>query len=58
MPSETSYSHIIQVINESDVLDKMNDILKETAILESFLEDEHVAFMRAILKRVMLLVHQ
>jgi len=46
------------VINESDVLDKMNDILKETAILESFLEDEHVAFMRAILKRVMLLVHQ
>ncbi|WP_339287861.1 transposase [Ureibacillus sp. FSL K6-0786] len=43
VPSESSYSRMIQVISESDVLDKMNDTLIKTAMLEGFLHDEHVA---------------
>jgi len=43
VPSESSYSRMIQVISESDVLDKMNDTLIKTAMLEGFLNDEHVA---------------
>lgn len=41
VPSESSYSRMIQVISESDVLDKMNDTLIK--MLEGFLHDEHVA---------------
>lgn len=43
VPSESSYSRMIQVISESDVLEKMNDTLIKTAMLEGFLHDEHVA---------------
>lgn len=43
VPSESSYSRMIQVISESDVLEKMNDTLIKTAMLEGFLNDEHVA---------------
>ena len=43
VPSEASYSRIISVISQSDVLDKMQDELVQTAFLEGFLCDEHLA---------------
>ena len=42
--SEATYSRIISVISQSDVLDNMQDELIQTAFLEGFLCDEHLAF--------------
>lgn len=44
VPSEASYSRMIGVISQSDVLDNMQDELIQTAFLEGFLCDEHLAF--------------
>ncbi|MFE3575404.1 transposase [Lysinibacillus sp. NPDC059133] len=43
VPSEASYSRMIDVISQSDVLDYMQDTLIETAFIEGFLCDEHLA---------------
>lgn len=43
VPSEASYSRIIDVISQSDVLDVMQDSLIQIAFREGFLEDEHLA---------------
>ncbi|WP_375199215.1 transposase [Lysinibacillus sp. RS11] len=43
VPSEASYSRMIDVISQSDVLDCMQDTLIETAFIEGFLCDEHLA---------------
>lgn len=43
VPSEASYSRIICVISASDIVDKMQDQLIQTAFLEGFLSDEHLA---------------
>lgn len=43
VPSEASYSRIIDVISQSTVLDDMQDALIHHAFLEGFLCDEHLA---------------
>ncbi|KOS63744.1 IS1182 family transposase, partial [Lysinibacillus sp. FJAT-14222] len=43
VPSEASYSRMIDVISQSDVLDHMQDTLIQTAFIEGFLCDEHLA---------------
>lgn len=47
--SEASYSSIICVISESDILDKMQDQLIQTAFLEGLLSDEHLAIQLVVL---------
>lgn len=44
VPSEASYSRMIQVISESEVVDEMQDTLIQLAILEGFLDDDHLGF--------------
>lgn len=44
VPSEATYSRMISVISQSDVLDNLQDELIQTAFLEGFLCDEHLAF--------------
>ncbi|MEK5069020.1 transposase [Sporosarcina sp. FSL K6-1508] len=44
VPSEASYSRMIGVISQSDVLDNMQDELIQMVFLEGFLCDEHLAF--------------
>lgn len=41
--SESSYSRMIQMNSESEVLDFMQDSLIQSTILEGFLADEHIA---------------
>lgn len=43
VPSEASYSRMIDVISQSNVLDGMQDALIQTAMTEGFLSDEHLA---------------
>lgn len=43
VPSEASYSRMIQIISESDILDIMQDSLIQSALTEGFLTDEHIA---------------
>ena len=43
VPSEASYSRMIDVISQSDVLDMMQDTLIQIAFREGFLDDEHLA---------------
>lgn len=43
VPSEASYSRMIDVISQSDVMNKMQDTLIQTAFTEGFLRDEHIA---------------
>lgn len=43
VPSEGSYSRMIDVISQSDVLDVMQDTLIQIAFREGFLDDEHLA---------------
>lgn len=43
VPSEASYSRMIDVISQSDVLDMMQDTLIQIAFREGFLEDEYLA---------------
>ena len=44
VPSEASYSRMVDVISQSDVLDRMHDELIQTAFTEGFLEEEHLGF--------------
>lgn len=44
VPSEASYSRMIDVISQLDVFDNMQDELIQIAFLEGFLCDEHLAF--------------
>lgn len=44
VPSEASYSRMIRVISESDVMDYMQDELIQTAFTEGFLCDEQLSF--------------
>ena len=44
VPSEASYSCMVDVISQSEVFDKMQDALIQTAFTEGFLDDEHVSF--------------
>lgn len=44
VPSEASYSRMLQVISDSDVVDDMQDTLLQLIISEGFLDDEHMAF--------------
>lgn len=44
VPSEASYSRMIHMISESDVMDRMQDELIQTAFIEGFLCDEHLSF--------------
>ncbi|CAM5222846.1 IS1182 family transposase IS662 [Ureibacillus acetophenoni] len=43
VPSEASYSRMIDVVSQSDVLDQMQDKLIQTAMAEGYLHDEHIA---------------
>lgn len=43
VPSEASYSRIIDVISQSTILDDMQDTLIQQVFLEGFLCDEHLA---------------
>jgi len=43
VPSEASYSRMIEVISQSDVLDVMQDSLIQVAMIEGFLNDEQLA---------------
>ncbi|TQR28717.1 transposase [Lysinibacillus sphaericus] len=43
VPSEASYSRMIDVISQSDVLEVMQDTLIQIAMTEGFLHDEHLA---------------
>jgi len=43
VPSEASYSRMIDVISQSDVLNHMQDTLIQTAFIEGFICDEHLA---------------
>ena len=43
VPSEASYSRMIEVISQSTILDDMQDTLIQNAFLEGFLCDEHLA---------------
>lgn len=44
VPSEASYSRMVDVISQSDVLDRMHDELIQAAFTEGFLEEEHLSF--------------
>ncbi|MBS7345573.1 MAG: transposase [Caryophanon sp.] len=44
VPSEASYSRMVDVISQSDVLDRMYDELIQSAFTEGFLEEEHLGF--------------
>ena len=44
VPSEASYSRMVDMISQSDVLDRMQDELIQTAFTEGFLEEEHLGF--------------
>ena len=44
VPSEDSYSRMVDMISQSDVLDRMQDELIQTAFTEGFLEEEHLGF--------------
>lgn len=44
VPSEATYSRMISVISQSNVLDNMQDELIQAAFLEGFLCDENLAF--------------
>ena len=44
VPSEASYSRMVDVISQSDVFVGMNDDLIRTAFTEGFLADEHVSY--------------
>lgn len=44
VPSEASYSRMIDVISQSEVFDDMQDELIQTAFKEGFLNDEHLSF--------------
>ena len=44
VPSEASYSRMVDVISQSDVLDRMHDELIQLAFTEGFLEDKHLGF--------------
>ncbi|RPJ95674.1 IS4/IS5 family transposase [Rummeliibacillus sp. TYF005] len=44
VPSEASYSRMVDVISQSDVFDKMHDGLIQTAFTEGFLDDEHIGY--------------
>ncbi|HWL23338.1 MAG TPA: transposase [Ureibacillus sp.] len=43
VPSEASYSRMIEVVSQSNILDQMQDTLIQTAMVEGFLCDEHIA---------------
>ncbi|MEB2278880.1 hypothetical protein LAV73_02535 [Lysinibacillus xylanilyticus] len=43
VPSEASYSRMIDVISQSDVVDYVQDTLIQTAFIEGFICDEHLA---------------
>ena len=43
VPSEASYSRMVDVISRSDVIDDMQDTLLQTAFTEGFIRDEHLA---------------
>ena len=43
VPSEASYSRMVDVISQSDVMDQMQDQLILTAFTEGFLNDPHLA---------------
>ena len=44
VPSEASYSRMIDVISKSDVMDFMQDQLVQAAFTEGYLKDEHLGF--------------
>ena len=44
VPSEASYSRMVDVISQSDIFDQLNDDLIRTAFTEGFLTDEHVSY--------------
>ncbi len=44
MPSEASYSRMVDVISQSAVFDNMQEGLIQTAFTEGFLADEHLSF--------------
>ena len=44
VPSEASYSRMVDVISQSDVFGQMNDDLIRSAFTEGFLADEHVSY--------------
>lgn len=44
VPSEASYSRMVDVISQSEVFDKMQDELIQTAFTEGFLNDEHLGY--------------
>lgn len=44
VPSDSSYSRMVDVISQSEVFDKMQDELIQNAFTEGFLEEEHLAF--------------
>ena len=43
VPSEASYSRMVDVISQSDVFSQMNDDLIQSVFTEGFLTDEHVS---------------
>lgn len=44
VPSESSYSRMVDVISQSEIFDEMQDNLIQTAFSEAFLDDEHLSF--------------
>lgn len=44
VPSEASYSRMVDVISQSDVFGQLNDDLIQSAFTEGFLTDEHVSY--------------
>lgn len=44
VPSESSYSRMVDVISQSEIFDKMQDDLIQTAFTEGFLDDDHLSF--------------
>lgn len=43
VPSEATYSRMVQIIAESNCLDLLQDYLIQTVLAEGFLSDEHIA---------------
>ncbi|WP_431028769.1 transposase [Lysinibacillus sp. LZ02] len=43
VPSEASYSRLVDVISQSEVFDKLQDDLIQTAFTEGFLNDQHLS---------------
>jgi transposase len=43
VPSEPSFSRMIDVISQSNILDQMQDVLIQAALTEGFLCDEHIS---------------